>query len=84
MGRLPAALCWGRSLQSFFRVGKLTRWTCSRGPTGVHLGKIGQPPPGQERAVYWGDWFAVRFWFACCVLLWLLLVADFLFGGGGR
>jgi hypothetical protein len=34
-------LFWGRSLQSFFRMGKLTRWTCSRGPTGLHPGMIG-------------------------------------------
>jgi hypothetical protein len=43
-----------------------------------------QPPPGQERAFSWGDGFAVQVWFACCVLLWLVLVADFLFGMLGR
>jgi hypothetical protein len=32
----------GKSLQSFFRVGKLTRWSRGRCPRGIHPGKIGQ------------------------------------------
>jgi hypothetical protein len=40
--------------------------------------------PGEERAASWGDSFSVQVWFACCVLMWLVLVADFLFGMAWR
>src|SRR5262249_15526454 len=32
-----------KSLQLFLRGGNLSRWSRSRGPRGVHLGKIGEP-----------------------------------------
>jgi hypothetical protein len=38
------------------------------------------PPPGEEQAVSWGDWFVTRFWFACFVLLGLQLALDFISG----
>jgi hypothetical protein len=39
MGRIRAALFGGKTLQSFFRVCKLTFWSRSRGPRGRSSGK---------------------------------------------
>jgi hypothetical protein len=36
------------------------------------------PPTAGEPVVCWEDWFAVRLWLACCVLMWFLLVAEFI------
>ena len=49
-GRLPASLYWGKSLQPFFRVGKLTLWSRSRGPRRRPSGKDRLPQgPGDEQ-----------------------------------
>jgi hypothetical protein len=42
--------------------------------------RAAEAAPAPEAPVYWGDWLAVRVWLIACVLMWSLLVLDFLTG----